>query len=125
MARNNRKTHFGGAMRAVDGVIATLELDGKIICKHFAQVIHSKRPQDGPRIDTRSPTESSAEQLVEYCDRTGARVVCISSPETILRDLQGTRADLEARPHQKHRQETIQLPEKSMLRGRVDLLRDR
>jgi hypothetical protein len=120
------KAYFGGTTKAVDGVIATFELDGERFSRHFYQVLHTKEFTDdcGKRVRTvsKQPIESPNRQVIDYCDKTGAKVVCISSPETIMRDLQGSRADLKQRPHQKHRQNSIQLPELNMLAGRNDVL---
>ena len=114
------KSYFGGEMRAADGVIATLELDGVRFSKQFAQVIHTKGGYKP--VKTKQPVETPNQQVIDYCDRTGAKVVCLSSPETIMRDLQGTRADLEQRANRKHPEEGIRMPERMMLGGRHDLL---
>jgi len=112
--------YFGGDVRAEDGVIATLELDGRRFSKHFAQVIHSKG--DRRRVKTKQPLESPNQQVIDYCDRTGAKVVCLSSPETIMRDLQGTRAEIEIRGNRKQLEDVVRMPEQTMLGGRLDLL---
>lgn len=61
----------------------------------------------------------------DYCDAHGLKVVCLSTPGTIYRDLQGSR-DIAA-PHQadrRGRQAFLRLPEQGMLNaiGRQDLL---
>ena len=68
--------------------------------------------------------------LADYCDRHGLRVVCISTPGTIYRDLQGTRRTTETtqRRHrvtaEAHTLERFALPEQSYLAaiGRLDLV---
>lgn len=125
------KSPFGGDTRAQDGVIATLELDGERFCIHRSQVIHSHGLYRGIaaraywRRSVKTPKESSVQQIIDYCDKTGAKIVCLSTPDTILRDLQGTRAELEIRPGKKNMSEEIHYPEKAMLGKRLDLLLNR
>lgn len=121
----SRKTHFGGATRAVDGIIVTYQRGTDRFSKHFAQEIHTTDRNGNSRRSIKTPKETATQQAVEYADAHDAKIVCISSPETILRDLQGTRAELEVRAGKKFRQEGIQLPEVTMLRKRIDLLVDR
>jgi uncharacterized ubiquitin-like protein YukD len=119
---------FGGTTKAIDGVIATLELDGVRSVRHFYQVLNSesteKRTATGGviRTVTKDPIESPNQQLIDYCDRTGSRIVSISSPETIARDLRGPRVDSGVRPGKKHRQMNVKIPEVHMVEGRLDLL---
>lgn len=71
----------------------------------------------------------STRAVADYCDKHGLRVVCLSTPATVYRDLQGgrwndnaperARVTSSARPH-----EGLALPEPRMLAaiGRTDLL---
>lgn len=83
------------------GCIATLERDHERLSKQF-------RGTDAVR------------QVVAYCRENGWRIVCLSTPGTIYRDLQGTREDLYERERFRStgiatRPEGARLPERSML----------
>lgn len=63
--------------------------------------------------------------VADYCDQHGLQVVCLSTPGSIYRDLQGSRniaAEREA--DRRGRQAFLRLPEQGMLNaiGRPDLL---
>lgn len=124
------KSKMSGAQRAVYGCIATFELpDGTFRSEHFNQtvdegevVVVKSRQKRWKR--TRTIVGSSAlQQAVERADRLDAKIASLTTPETILRDLQGTRAELEVRSDQKNPADTIRFPELAMLGkvGRRDL----
>ena len=98
-----RRNSFGGYSRAKDGCIVTFRMpDGSTQVRHFSD-------------------QGYVQQAISWADEHGAKIVCISSPETILRDLQGTREHLEPHSGKKHPPDSIFMPEKAMLRGRMDL----
>jgi hypothetical protein len=110
---------FGSETKAADGCIVTFRLaDGAIQVEHFTQQTTSKGT-----LHTRVRTKIGAsylEQAVARADELGARIVTISTPTTILRDLGGTRAQ----QREGMRSDELQLPELRMLGqiGRTDLL---
>ncbi len=86
------KSAFGGETRAVDGCITTFELpDGTILTERFRQILHTKT-RGGGRKTTRSGGGTYLEQAVDRADELGAKILCISTPQTILTDLQGDRS---------------------------------
>jgi len=64
-----------GESRSRDGVIATLVRGAEVESRHF-------------------PGPAASESLAAYCDKHGWRVRTISTPQSIYRDLQGTREHL-------------------------------
>lgn len=92
-----RGGYFGSQTRAADGCIVTFKLpDGSVLVEAFRQVLHStfraglrKTVVDG---------EPYIVQAVARADDLSAKIVCISTPQTILTDMQGTRAMLNAKP---------------------------
>jgi hypothetical protein len=118
----DRKSYFGSESRAQAGCIVTFELsNGEIRVEHFNELVFTKYmgPWDS-RVVTR---EGGAyiEQAVARADKLGAKILCISTPQTILTDIQGTRGLLDA----KTTGAPISLPEKVMLGkvGRLDLFK--
>jgi hypothetical protein len=110
------RTHFGGYSRARDGCIVTFRMpDDSLEVRHFATVISDSRrhgvTKGQPHID----------QLIEWADEHEATVVTISTPETILRDLQGFRSPLDAQTHHKNPADVVTFPERNMLKSRGDL----
>ncbi len=89
----NPKSAFGGETRAVDGCITTYELpDGTIVTERFRQILHTKMKGKVGRKVIKSGGGSYLEQTVARADELGARILCISTPQSILTDLQGDRA---------------------------------
>jgi hypothetical protein len=88
-------------------VIATLRRDGETLAVHVAA----------------GSQAGSVRALAAYCDRERWKIVCLSTPITIYRDLQGTRRGLDehATTHERA------IPEHTMLGeiGRLDLLDER
>lgn len=125
-----RSTVFSGETRAQDGLIVTFELaGGERLVERFSQLVVEgdevrikSRQKRHVRVRTRIGPPS-IEQAAARADELGAKIVSISSPETILRDLQGSRARLEPQVGQKHPADMLQLPEVMMLGriGRADL----
>ena len=125
---------FGGWTRAMDGCIVTFLLeDGSTRVEHFNQMVNEgetvtiKSRQKRWKRTRKVVGEPAVEQACARADQLGAKIVTISSPSTILRDLQGTRADLQPRNPRKPITERLQLPEHILLgrAGRIDLLADR
>ncbi len=110
------RSTFGSYSRARDGCIVTFRMpDDSIEVRHFATVISDSR-----RFGIRKGMNHT-DQVIEWADEHGAKVVTISTPETILRDLQGTQAPLDPQPHKRHVADVVRFPEVHMLRKRVDL----
>jgi hypothetical protein len=110
---------YGGYTRAKDGCIVTFLMpDGSTEVQHFSSVVRERR-HTYPRttIFDRRPMDL----VIEWADEHEAKILSISSPDTILRDLQGTRAPLEAKGNQKHPADVVLFPEYSMLGSRGDL----
>jgi hypothetical protein len=123
-SRSRPSSSFGSHSRAIDGYIVTFHLAADSIeVRHFTQIVRTDRYK------TVEKGESAAQQAIEWADRHQAKIMTISSPETIARDLMGTRAPLEAKRAkdgpaggmQKHPADVVQFPELTMLRGRRDL----
>ncbi len=117
-----KRDAYGGETRAVDGCIATLELpDGTIHIERFNQLL-SRKQKDKNRTVVRVGDDFLT-QLVNRADELDAKVLCISTPQTILIDLQGTRRPMTAISVQ-HRDDTP-FPEIRLLakKGRVDLFK--
>lgn len=122
---------FGGYSRGAYGCIVTFRMpDDSITVRHFSSIMRSlnKSGRQGPREVTRD--QGYMQQAIEWADGHQAKVISISTPETILRDLQGTRALLEPKPTgreglygtiQRHMSDVVNFPERSMLKGRADL----
>ncbi len=114
---------FSGETRAVDGCIATFELpDGTTQTEHFNQLVSRKQKGKWNRTVTRIG-DNYLTQVVDRADELDAKVLCISTPQTILIDLQGTRRPMTAISVQ-HRDDTP-FPEIRLLakKGRVDLFK--
>ncbi len=118
---------FSSATRAEAGCIVTFDRDGERWSRHFYEVVHTKGPRYN-RVSTRSGG-MYVDQAIEYADQHDAKIVCISTPATILRDLSGTRAALKSIVGFKTGRETqppdaVQIPEYFLLgrRKRLDLL---
>ena len=108
---------FGGYSRARDGCIVTYRMpDGTIEVRHFSTVISDSR------LAGIKKGKPHTEQLVEWADQRDAKIVCISTPETIARDLNGTRASLEPQRDHKHPSDVVFFPERWMVGNRGDLL---
>lgn len=96
---------MGPDTRRFFGCIATLECDGHRYARHF----------------------SSLEEVIAHCDMHGSRIICLSNPDTILRDLGGTRADINYAPNARagsgQPADRVQFPEEKQLgsRKRMDL----
>lgn len=88
--------------------------DGSVQVKHFCTFIYST----GGRI-ARKDTPY-IQQAIEWLDEHMAKVISISTPDTILRDLKGTRAVREDRAVN-----MAYVPEPTMLRSRKDLIEGR
>ncbi len=87
---------FSGETRAVDGCIATFELpDGTTHTERFNQLLSRKQKGKWNRTVTRIG-DNYLTQVVNRADELEAKVLCISTPQTILTDLQGTRRSMEA-----------------------------
>ncbi len=87
---------FSGETRAVDGCIVTFELpDGTIHTERFNQLMSRKQKGKWNRTVTRIG-DNYLTQVVNRADELDAKVLCISTPQTILTDLQGTRRSMEA-----------------------------
>lgn len=83
---------FGGDSRARDGCIVTYELpDGQIYVKQFSQLVHTSGGY--ARVVTVTG-ESRIKQAADWADAHDAKILSISTPDTILRDLDGTRATI-------------------------------
>ena len=110
-----RRSSFGGYTRAKDGCIVTFRMpDGSLEVRRFSVVItHIRRRMHRD--------QGYVQQAIDWADEHEAKIVCISSPETILRDLQGTREQLEPTQGKKHPSDSVFMPEKAMLKGRMDL----
>jgi hypothetical protein len=90
-----RKTFWGSETRANDGCIVTFELeDGQILVEQFSQTVFSTQRRGDRK--THRVGIPYVLQAAERADELQARIVSISSPSTVLTDLQGTRARLEA-----------------------------
>jgi hypothetical protein len=86
---------------------------------------------DGERTFSQHFTGEGSEAVqavAAFCDRHGVRVLCLSTPATIYRDLQGHRREELPRKQRRvtaigTRPETLRLPEPAMLSriGRRDL----
>jgi hypothetical protein len=107
---SKRDFTLGSWSRDLEGCIATFDRDGERWVRHFSQ---------------RGYVQAAA----DYADAHEAKIVTLSTPETIWRDLQGTRAPLFQRrgPQtgvEKQIVDRVDVPELSMLGkiGRRDLL---
>src|SRR5262245_17226607 len=119
------RTVFGSYGRARDGCIVTFRMpDGSIEVRRFTTVISDSRRHGIRR------GQYHTEQVIEWADEHEAKIISMSTPETILRDLQGTRAILD--PHrtgtegrrggmQANAADHVSFPERYMLRERGDL----
>ncbi len=88
---------FGGHSRAVAGCIVTFELpDGSTRVEHFNQLVRTTDKRTWKRTQIREGAASIV-QAAERADALGAKIMSVSTPQTILTDLQGTRAPLEAK----------------------------
>jgi hypothetical protein len=114
---------WGAETRAADGCIVTFLLaSGETQVESFTQKTIS-RGGYYTRVRTRIGT-TYIEQAAARADALGARVLSISTPTTILRDLDGTREELEPHSDQGYVRDELQMPERRMLSGigRLDLL---
>ncbi len=92
-----RRNYFGSETRAQDGCIVTFELkNGEILVERFSQLVHTKW-RDGTKTAL-TEGDPYTKQAAVRADELGAKILSISTPQTILTDLQGTRASLEAKP---------------------------
>ncbi len=126
---------FGSWTRATDGMIVTFELpNGDLWVEHFTQPIGQGPVKDGVRGKTTRQGISPVEQAAARADVLDAKIVTLSSPQTILTDLQGTRAILDGKPtgtpgiqggRQQGPANFVAFPEIQMLSkiGRSDLLK--
>ncbi len=130
---------YGSDTRATDGVIVTFELeDGSIRVEQFSQIIHVKdrlTDKNGRRMSTRTKIKIGDPYILQAAtraDELGAKILCISSPQTIVTDMQGTRAALKGRDvrgskrGERHQiPNDIRFPEMRLLGniGRVDLFK--
>lgn len=109
MARVSRFS-LGSWTRNSEGCIATFDHAGERWSRHFA-------------------TAGYVQAIADYADAHGAKIVCLSTPETIHRDLQGTREDIDPYVTRQTRIEKqgfdrVAVPEVSILGriGRTDLI---
>ena len=112
---------YSGYTRAKDGWIVTFKMpDGTTEVHRFASVVREHDRHKFPRrtVFDRTPRDLT----IEWADEHEAKIITISTPDTILRDLQGTRAPLQAKGKQKHPADVVLFPELTMLRERGDLL---
>lgn len=95
--------------RFATGMIATLRMShGALRAQHF----------------TGTGTEATR-AVAAFCDTHGARIVSLCTPDTIYRDLQGSRAiDVWTAQRRRRREHRVDLPEDRILAaiGRTDLL---
>jgi hypothetical protein len=94
---------FNTASLGAMGCNATLARDGVMRSLHFAG-------------------SDAIRDLIRYCDQRGYKVVTISNPRTIYRDLQGSRAAMADYPGTTHRMGQTNVPEARLLGKRKDLL---
>lgn len=116
------RSPFGSYTRATDGCIVTFQLEnGERIVERFAQIL---RTTYGYAKVLKKEGDPYLEQAAQRADELGAQIVCISTPDTILRDLKGTRDRLGEVGDTRNRNSGVRLPESSMLGkiGRLDLL---
>ena len=126
------KSTFSGYERAKWGCIVTFRLpDDTIHVKHFSTIIReqNRHGKNGPRVTFRD--QQYVAQAVDWADQHDATIISISTPETILRDLQGTRAKLQPQRTghpdgrrggmQLHPEDAVRFPERWMLKKRGDL----
>jgi hypothetical protein len=125
------RSKFSGYSRGTDGCIVTFRMpDDSIEVRHFSS-IHRTKNRSGKRgLRTLIRDTGYAQQAIAWADEHEAKVICISTPETILRDLQGTRVMLERKPTghdglygrmQQHPSDVVHYPERAMLKTRLDL----
>lgn len=89
-------TPFGSHARAQDGLIVTFELaNGDIKVERFAQLIHTK---GGYKRVEHFTGDRAIKQAADRADELDAKILSISSPQTILTDLQGSRQHLDVKP---------------------------
>ncbi len=119
---------YGGTTRAVDGCIVTFELpDGSVHVERFNQLVRTKGT--GWTREERREGPPYTQQAATRADELGAKIISISTPQTILTDLQGTRVPLDAkRPKDGEMpppSDTVQFAEGLMLGaiGRIDLFK--
>lgn len=113
------RSTFGSYSRARDGCIVTFRMpDDSLEVHRFSTIISDSRVL-GIR-----KGKDHMQQVIEWADEHEARIVTISTPETILRDLQGTRAPLDPHPNKKHSPDVVLFPERNMLKARGDLFDD-
>ncbi len=115
---------FGGETRAADGCITTFELpDGTLHTEHFNQLVARTQKGKWNRKVTRVG-DNYLTQVVKRADELGAKVLCISSPQTILTDLQGTRRPMD--PISVRGRDETPFPEIRLLAkvGRGDLFKE-
>ena len=129
--RLRSKNTFSGYERAKHGCIVTFRLpDDSIEVKHFSTIIReqNRHAKKGPRTTFRD--QAYVAQAVDWADEHDAKVISISTPETILRDLQGMRSALDPQSTgreglyggmQKHPEDVVRFPERWMLKKRGDL----
>jgi hypothetical protein len=120
--KKERDPKWGGETRAADGCITTFQLeDGTIHVERFSQLVFSTQGYARVMEKVGAPF---IEQAAARADELGARIVSISTPATIWRDLQGTRAQQKQTGPQTQASDDIQLPERTLLGriGRLDLL---
>jgi hypothetical protein len=111
------RTTFGSYSRARDGCIVTFKMpDGTLEVRRFTTLVSDSSTRKLWREE-----KDHRQQAIEWADEHGARIQSISTPETILRDLQGTRAPLEPNGNQTHPPEVVNFPERNILAGRSDL----
>ena len=125
------KNTFSGYERAKWGCIVTFRLpDDTIQVRHFSTVIReqNRHGKKGPRTTFRD--QPYVAQAVDWADQHDATIISISTPETIVRDLKGTRATLKAHRTgregrrggmQLHPEDAVRFPERWMLKKRGDL----
>ncbi len=127
--RGRETNYYGGSTRAADGCIATFELpDGEILVEQFTQLVRTSQKRTWKRA---SHVEGAPyiEQAAQRADELGARIISLSTPQTILTDLQGTRVPLRAKRLRQGEEPqpsaAVPFPETLMLSGigRVDLFK--
>jgi hypothetical protein len=85
---------FGSQTRAADGCIVTFELpNGDLVTERFNEIVRT-RGSHWQRASTREDGPY-VKQAAARADELGAKITCISTPQTILTDLKGTRGSLD------------------------------
>ncbi len=127
--RARETNYFGGSTRAVDGCIVTFELpNGDVRVEHFNQLVRTTGKRTWRR-ESIVEGEPYVEQAAQRADELEAKIISLSTPQTILTDLQGSRVPLKARRliqgYEPPPPDMVAFPEAMMLGaiGRIDLFK--